>query len=454
MFSLHFIESVLSVSPIGYGTSDCLNFSINSRTVQEGDCFLGLIGEHCDGGDFFYDAILKGAVGLILHQKHKENFLKIQKTFLGIWAFFVDDPKQALHEIAKAWRKKFTIPFIAITGSIGKTTTKELIRSILEKQGHVVCATRSSENGSIGLPLTILQLRVNHTIGVFEVGIEKIGEMDVLISLLDSVTVSVITTIVGSHLSYFKSLENVIAEKVKLQLITKNVFFIDALFKKSITKVPLVSFSDIDNGDVFYHSYSTKIVIDVDDKKYTINTLYHAGFHHCIVAAFLVGYYFKVKPSLITSVIESFKKIDGRFSVHHLKSGGIIINDAYNAVNPVVVLKSIESFEAFPTYKKKIIVLGDMFDLGDLHERAHEMIAEKICVEGVHSVEKFFCFGEALSKACKKYPHENIFLAASFDEMKDTVFEYLAQGYCVLFKASNGTKLFAHVVSYLKDQEV
>lgn len=454
MFSINFLESVLEIKKNGLGFSDCLNFCINSNLVEEKDCFIGLIGENFDGSDYFEDAILKGAIGLILSEKHKEKFLKLENTFPHLWAFFVKDTKKALQIIAREWKKQFSIPVIAVTGSIGKTTTKELIKSIFEKQGLRVCANLHSENGTIGLPLSILRLRFNHSIAIFEVGIEKIGEMEELMNILNSVTITVITTILESHLKYLKNLETVISEKIKLQNITKQLIFIDSQFKKYITKVKAIGFSDSESADVIYSSLSTKVIIDIEDKKYSVNTLYHQGFHHCLVAAFLVTYYLDVRPSIITQAIESFEKVKGRFSVHHLKSGGIIINDAYNAVNPIVMLKSLEAFEVFPTNKKKIVVFSDMLDLGELNEKGHAMIAKKICTDNSSSIEKFFCVGAQLSLACQNYQNKNIVIAKSFDEVKSIIYNYLDQKYCILFKGSNGTKLFYTISEYIKEQEV
>lgn len=456
MFPLSFFELVIEKKKEGLGSREIFGFSVDSKKVKEGECFIGLKGAKVDGSSFFQEAILKGASGLILSEEFAAEFRKIEQTAEDVWVFFVPDTKAILHALAKKWRLQFQIPFIAVTGSVGKTTTKELLKHILEKQGHKVFATHNSENGSIGLPLNILALRPSHTVAIFELGVEKIGEMNVLCEVLSFVTISIITTILESHLKYFESLDLVIKEKIKLQSITREFVCIDNDFKKYITRVPVVSFGTKDSSDIVYASLSTKVtILDCkNDKNYIVNILYHEGFHHCLVAAFTVALFFKIQPKMIIDTIESFKKIAGRFSVHHLKSGGMIINDAYNAVNPIVMLKSVQAFVEFPTYKKKIVVLGDMFDLGSLSEKAHAMILEAVSHIDPQSIEKFFFCGENFAMHKKQYENENKIFIAHFDFLEKEIHAYLDQKYCVLFKASNGTGIFKKVINYLQEQEI
>lgn len=455
MFLLSFIESVLKEKKNGFGNTPATGFCVNSKKIKEGDCFIALQGEQVDGSLFFKEAILKGAVGVILNEAYSAEFLKIQDEFHGVWAFFVKDTKEALHALAAAWRRQFQIPFIAVTGSMGKTTTKELLKSIFEKQGYRVFATQNSENGSVGLPLNILKLRPSHTIAIFEMGIEKIGEMDVLCQIIGYVSVAIITTIIESHFRYFESIDAVIKEKIKIEKIAKDLICIDAEFKRYVkVAVPVIGFGTKESSDIVYSSLSTKVVIDIDNKKYSINTPYHEGFHHCLVAAFIVASFLKIRPQAIIDAIESFKKINGRFSIHHLKSGGIVINDAYNAVNPLVMLKSLEAFEGFSTHKKKIVVFGDMFDLGSLKETAHGIILERAAHISEDIIEKFYFFGDAFFAQRNKCYKDNIIFVETFQEIEKEIFGFLDRKYCLLFKASNGTGLFKRVVSYLEEQEV
>jgi len=453
MISLDFICSLLEKNnKKGLGNESIKNFIINSKEVNFGDCFIGLPGTNYDGSSFFYSALEKGAIGLILHSKYENEYLKICDLFPHSWAFFVDDTKLTLINLAKKWRSLFHIPIIAITGSVGKTTTKELLKTIFSNEGYSVCATKNSENGSIGLPLTILSLRENHNIAIFEIGIQKPGEMDLLLSLLQSVTYTVITTILPAHILYFNNLENIIAEKTKLQYITKEILFIDYSLKKYTNHKHIITFGDYEQADVFYHSMSTKISLEIHNEKYSINTLYHKGIHHCITAAFSVCYFLKLKINNVIFSIESFQRVNGRFSIHHLKNGGIIINDCWNAAHPTVMLKSIEAFEQFPTNKKKIMVLADMLEQGEFKETSHNLIIEKINIIPKAGIEKIFYIGSAFKESAKNNIRDNIYTANSFLDISDEIYNYLNQKYCIFFKGSNGMKLFYHINEYIKKE--
>lgn len=456
MISVNFISSVLGESnKKGLGQNSINNIIINSKEILQGDCFIGLQGAMCDGGDFFISALDQGAIGLILHKKYEALYLEVVDKYPLSWAFFVENTKAVFIALAKKWRSLFYIPIIVITGSVGKTTTKELIKSILEADGHSVCATQKSENGSIGLPLTILSMRKNHTIAVFELGIQKIGEMDILIDILQSVTYAIITTILPAHVLHFGTVEKIIEEKTKLQYITRETLFIDYAFKNAVQCKNIITFGDKEQSDVFYYSMSTKISIEIniDKKKYFINALYHQGIHHCITAAFSLCYFLKINIRIIIAVIESFKRVNGRFSVHHLHSGGIIINDCWNAAHAAVMLKSIEAFELFPTDKKKIMVLADMLEQGDNKEIVHNQIVEKTNTISNDLIEKIFYIGPSFKDSIKNNTNANIIFAESFIEISDEIYHYLDKKYCILFKGSNGMKLFYHINEYIKKEK-
>jgi UDP-N-acetylmuramoyl-tripeptide--D-alanyl-D-alanine ligase len=455
MFSIGFLTSVLGVSKKGSGTENINTFSIDSNQILPQDCFIGLLGQKVDGGSFFKAVLEKGARGLILNKIYEIDYLNIADQYPNSWAFFVDDTAKSLFQLAKKWRSLFNIPIIAITGSVGKTTTKELIKTILEKEGHTVCATLQSQNGKTGMPLTLLRLRPEHTIAVIEVGISQLGEMDILVDILQSVFYTIITTILPAHILYLKSIENIILEKKKLQYITLNTLFIDYKFKKQVNHKQVITFGDDEQAYFCYHSMSTQLRIEINEleKKYVIYGLCHQGLHHCITAAFAVCYFLQINPLSIIKAIESFERVEGRFSVHHLSKGGIIINDCYNAAHPTVMIKSIDAFECFPTNKKKIIVLADMFEQGECTEQVHDSVVERVNALSNEHIEKVFYVGAAFKQSAEKNnKKQNMIVADSFVEVADEIYSYLDKQYCILFKGSNGTKLFYHISNYLKNE--
>lgn len=452
MFTIDFLKSVLNVSVFGEKNGFAEGFSVHSGQIKKGDCFVGLPGVSCDGGVFWREALANGACGLLLHQAFYDDYIMSKDDYPHSWAFFVDDTKKALLQIAKKWRSLFDLPIIAVTGSVGKTTTKEMLRSIFNEAGYSVCATENSQNGSIGLPLSILLLRKNHQIAIFEVGVQKPGEMDILIEILKSVTYSIVTTILESHIEYFQDISNIIKEKTKLQYITSDGFFIDYNFKKYVQHKNIISIGTHDNANFCYQSLSTQVIIDISEKnkQFVINAGYHEGLRHCLVVAFAVAFVFMIKPKKIIYALENFERVIGRFSVHHLKSGGIIINDCFNAAHPVVMLTAINAFEVFPVFKKKILILGDMLEQGDNKYRNHEIIIERVNAIPESVVEEVYYVGEAFSYNASKNKRNNVFFFSSFLEINEQVYLLLKEKCCVLFKSSRGMLFFNYVSDYLE----
>jgi UDP-N-acetylmuramoyl-tripeptide--D-alanyl-D-alanine ligase len=454
MFSFNFIEFVLGCeNKKGFSVQSIKNFVIDSVKVKKQDCFIGLKGIKQDGGDFIEAALKNGAIGFILHKKYESVYLDLLAAHPTTWAFFVEDTKIALINLAKKWRSLFDIPIIAITGSVGKTTTKELIKTILTEQKYFVCATKNSENGTIGLPLSILSMRQYHSIAVFEVGIQKPGEMDLLIDLLQSVTYSIITTILPAHILYFKTIECIISEKIKLQNITTKILFIDVIFKKYISHKNFMTFGGSLDADVNYNRLDDTNGIEVknDKNKYRMSVLNHQGLHHCIAGAVAFGLSFGLDLDKCIDSIEKFKSIDGRFSIHHLKNGSIIINDCWNSAHGEVMLKSIQAFKEFNTNNKKIMVLADMLEQGDNRTEMHDLIVKKVNMISENEVEKVFYIGSFFTDSAKQNTRKNVFFANSFLEVADEIYDYLNQKYCILFKGSNGMKLFYYISHYINN---
>jgi UDP-N-acetylmuramyl pentapeptide synthase len=278
--------------------------------------------------------------------------------------------------------------------------------------------------------------------------------MDVLIDILQSVSYSLITTILPSHIAYFKNINNIILEKIKLQNITKEIFFIDVLFQKYINYKNVITFGTSFDSNFFYKLDNLKIIIkDINcNKEYFIKALFHEGINHCIVVAFTLCYILKIKVENIINAVENFNNVVGRFSIHNLKKGGVIINDCYNAANHIVMLKSIEAFKLFETNKKKIIVLADMLEQGELNEIYHNIVVENVDNILDSCIEKVFYIGDSFSLSAKN-SKKNTVIAKQFADVEDQVYEYLDLKYCILFKGSNGMKLFENINKYIKKEK-
>ena len=175
------------------------SFVVDSRNVSKGDVFIALKGQMVDGHDFIDQALQSGAGGFILSLEKKEFLLQKYKTeFAGKVILFVPDPLQALLDLAKAWRSQFSYPVVAITGTVGKTTTKEMVRNILKFTDLKYIVSSGNQNTLIGISLNILKMRQDHQAAVFELGIAQRGSMRKLVELLRP-TYSLITVIGHGH---------------------------------------------------------------------------------------------------------------------------------------------------------------------------------------------------------------------------------------------------------------
>ena len=212
-FDEHFITRALpGVSIVHNVIPQEYHFSIDSRTLEPGNIFVALQGTQCDGHDFLINAFEKGAAGCIIATDKQHLLDAIQHTIQDKLVLVVKDPMQALISLARAWRIQFDIPIVAITGSVGKTCTKEMLSQILMLDGRAYLASHANQNTVIGLSINLLRLRKEHSVGIFELGISKRGEMIKLVNILRPTT-SVITNIGHQHMDGLGSLSDISLEK-------------------------------------------------------------------------------------------------------------------------------------------------------------------------------------------------------------------------------------------------
>lgn len=210
----HFIKRALSNVSILHNTfPENLSFSIDSRTLQAGDFFIALAGSQSDGHNFIEEIFKKGAVGCMINAS-KQNVLNSISfdTLKNKLILVVPDTLQALLEFARAWREQFTYPVVSITGSVGKTSTKELLANILTLSGKPFIASLGNQNTKIGLALNMLRMRDYHEAAIFELGISKRGEMAELAYLVQATT-ALITNIGHQHMDGLGSLHDIALEK-------------------------------------------------------------------------------------------------------------------------------------------------------------------------------------------------------------------------------------------------
>jgi len=324
--------------------------STDTRNIPKGSIFFALKGEKFDGNSFAKEALDKGAAYAVVDDP---KCLKDKRYIL------VKDTLKTLQNLASFHRQKITIPIIAICGSNGKTTTKELIRSVLSKKFNVF-STPGNLNNHIGVPLSLLRINKNHQLAIIEMGANHIGEIKKLCEIARP-TMGLITNNGEDHLEGYGGIEGVIKSNNELyQFLRKNKGFV---FVNADDKT-LMKLSKNIRRMTYNYNEKEKIISPALFGNYNFEN---------IAAAICVGKYFNVPLEKIKEAIKTFKPISGRSEIKNLPElKSKLIMDAYNA-NPTSMKKVIENFRLFP-HKRKIICLGDMAELGKYSARKHKEI--------------------------------------------------------------------------------
>lgn len=337
----------------------------DTRKLKKGDLFIALKGKNYDGHDFIKEAIDKGAIACITENFDYEKCINVKDTY------------KSLFDLAKYIRSKYSIPLIAVTGSNGKTTTKDLIYHILDSQ-YKVLKNEGSNNNLIGVSDTLFKLDNTYDIIMMELGSNHIGEISYL-SKMCLPTTSLITNIGSSHLEYFKTKKNIFKEKysVKDGMINENIIVNgDDRYLKKIKcykcgikkRNDLIAYDIEDNMD----NISFKIYLDKEYKIVFNNPGVH--FVNDILLAIKVCLDYGVKIKTIIKKINNFKITDKRMKIIKVNDN-IIINDCYNS--------SLESITAGINYIKKInsdkvLIIGDILELGKKSKKIHKKIKKKV----------------------------------------------------------------------------
>lgn len=344
--------------------------STDTRTIQKDNLYFSLSGLNFNGNKFAKEALEKGASYAIIDDIKFNN----NKTIL------VDSVLDTLQKLANYHRKELNIPIIALTGSNGKTTTKELIKSVLS-QKYQISATIGNLNNHIGVPLTLLTMNTKTEIGIVEMGANNFNEIKLLANIAEP-DYGYITNFGKAHLEGFKSIEGVIKAKSELYeylRINKKYAFInidDQNQVKQSKNISAITFSQekesnttithIDNNSTVTLNYKGKIIKSTLVGDYNFNN---------VAAAICIGDFFKVPLTGIINAIETYTPNNNRSQVIHKNSNKIIL-DAYNA-NPTSMKAALESFNKIKCPNKTIFI-GDMFELGETSNKEHQVIVDYI----------------------------------------------------------------------------
>jgi UDP-N-acetylmuramoyl-tripeptide--D-alanyl-D-alanine ligase len=358
--------------------------SIDSRTLKAGALFIAIKGDNFDGHDFIKEAVKKGAAAVI---KEKNKGAKVPGRVACIE---VKNTVKALGNCASLERGKYAIPVIAVTGSSGKTTAKEMIAWVLGKK-FTVLKNAGTQNNHIGVPLTLLKLNPGIDMAVLEFGSNHFGEIEYL-ARLTGPTIGVITSIGSAHLEYFRTRENVFKEKYALVNNLRNpkiaVLNADDQFLRGRilekTGEPFILGCGVGNKSDFFASdikhHQGRLTFTVNLKhSVTLSTLGNHNVYHALIAV-SVARLFGLSYSEIASRLSSFDFPAGRLKVVEKKRARFI-DDTYNA-NPDSLRQALSALERCRARGRRILVIGDMLELGKQERLFHLQAgkdAAKIC---------------------------------------------------------------------------
>jgi UDP-N-acetylmuramoyl-tripeptide--D-alanyl-D-alanine ligase len=427
--------------------------STDSRTIKKGELFIPLKGNNYDGERFLEDALKIAAAALTANEKNKK-LIMYDKPLI-----YVRDTFEALHKLSRYYRDKFNIPVIAVTGSSGKTTTKDMIHAVLSKKFNVL-KTEGNFNNEIGLPLTIFKLNKFHQAAVIEMGMSGFGEIKTLKDISNP-DIAVFTNIGVAHIEKLSSRENILKAKSELieDFTTENTIVINAdddMLIKLLNKKDVQFYTyGIRNGD--YRAYD--IIQFEGGLRYKFKTPFESmnvelsipGIHNVYnsMAAICIGLKFNVKKEDIVKALREFKP--GKMRLNIINTGKIkIIDDVYNA-NPDSMKAAISVLREMKQ-RRKIAVLGDMLELGDYSDKGHKEIGEYVYISGIDILITIGNLAEKIAKAAQNsgMAKDNIYICSSNTEAIDILKGKIRNNDVILVKGSRGKKM-EEIVEYLKD---
>lgn len=426
-------------------------FCIDTRKLVKGDVYVGICGERVDGNDFYKEAVDKGASCLILESEPKE-------MLQDVTVVIVEDTLKCLQDLARIKRSMYDIPVIAVTGSVGKTSTKDIIYSVVSKK-YNTHRTIGNYNNHLGVPLTILGLKSEHQALVVEMGMNHFGEIS-LLSNIAKPTISVITNIGTAHIGNLGSREGI--RRAKLEILDGMVgtdlivngdddMLVGVLGelknKYDVSSVSIDGESTYKAVKLEEEVFSSKFDIEGGAKEILVNVGGRAYVYNSLVA-YAVGKCLDIDDEEIKRGIGEFKLSASRLEKKFTKKGTVLIDDTYNA-NYDSMKSSVELLGKVND-KRRIAILGDMLELGDYTNEMHTNMGDVVVNNNIDILITVGEYSKLISKKAIELGmnEKNIY---SFDKESDSYLfleEFLTNEDIVLLKGSHGLHLIG-IVDYL-----
>lgn len=417
----------------------------DSRDCPEGSIFIALKGESFDGNKFAIQALEKGSALAVVDDEQVYNQF-LEQPIEGKIMMLVPDSLQAFKDLAREHRRQFSIPVVGITGTNGKTTTKELVRTVLAQKYNVM-ATEGNFNNDVGVPKTLLRLSPEHEIAVVEMGASHPGDIKTLAETAEP-TSGLITNVGKAHLQGFGSLEGVVKTKGELydNLATRDdsVIFINAANELLMNILPAnvhpVQYCQgAENqgqrviGEVVACDPFLRLRWRAGGEEWHQVATHLIGSYNIdnVLAAVTVGLFYGVAPEMINKAIENYIPSNNRSQLTETGRNHLIV-DAYNA-NPTSMAAAIDNF-ALMQVGPKMAILGDMRELGESSHDEHVAAVDKLKSCQFDQVWLVGSEFEAVDCDYRKF--------ADVEAVKEAIKAEPINGYYILIKGSNGIRLF------------
>lgn len=422
----------------------------DSRKVNDGVLFIPIAGDKFDGHDFIKSAIEHGASASLTHKD-------IEKTD-GMTLIRVKDTRKALGDIAKFYKRKYFVPSVAVTGSVGKTTTKDLVYAVLSERYRTL-KTPNNFNNDIGVPLTLFSLREEHEMAVIEMGMNHFGEIDYLASVAEP-DAAVITNIGMSHIENLGSQEGIF--KAKMEITNRfgrdNTLFVNGDDKFLSTIIPrdysLVKFGMGENNDVRAKDIvnnglkGVEFTVEYKGGSFRAEVL-QPGVHNVYnaLAAVCVGMHFGLSPEECAQGLKNCVYTAQRLEVIEHK-GIEIINDCYNS-SPDSVRAALK-VQQQSLKKRKIAILGDVLEMGSYAKQAHYSLGADVAASGVDMLVTAGENAAEIARGARDAGMDNVVSYGETDAVVKDIGRIVQSGDSVLIKASHGMK-FVNITEAVRE---
>ncbi|HOG17208.1 MAG TPA: UDP-N-acetylmuramoyl-tripeptide--D-alanyl-D-alanine ligase [Syntrophales bacterium] len=435
----------------GNGGGVLAGVSTDTRSIRAGELFVALRGDRFDGHGFLGNAVRAGASGVVVDRDLSPETLREIGT---VAAVRVEDTLVALGQIARCWRRRFTLPVLAITGSAGKTTTKEMAAAILAKTKRVL-KTEGNFNNLVGLPLTLLGMKEEHEAAVLELGTNRPGEIAALTRIAEP-GVGVITNAGPAHLEGLRSLDAVAEEKADLfrflpmhgvAVVNRDderIRRLAATIRRRRITFGMGADADVSARNI-RHGEDRKVRFHLSIQGIGMDVALPVAGEHNVYNALAAA----ASCSVLGADIEQIRRgladcrpVAGRMDIIRLRSSACVIDDTYNA-NPASVREALKTMRALRGACRSAAVLGDMLELGDSAAAWHERVGGFLADSGVDAV---FLRGELSREVAagaleRGFDRNRIFFFEEIGEIEDELNMRIARGDWILVKGSRRMKM-------------